>query len=442
VGLTITLPVCNNEAMSNHAERIDTIRASLPVVEARPDVWAWEPDYDGSSYMPYVPADVDLLPGEKFARGIDNADRLGTIAKVAGLARRCERHGLPAPVVESRVNGDGTYDVLITGLGVKLDGGWHVIAAVDHATDGMAAVAPGAPDGTFAKWTGADSNCESCGKNIKRTHTVVVRNEDGDEKQLGGQCATAFLGVDAAIVWSLVEGLDELMMDEEGGGGGMQVMNPQVVVSVAVAVARIEGWLSKGKANECGGIPTADLVEWYLFGRGNSDAELRKHVQENYDRSTEAHAAYMTGLMEWAATITGSDYLDAIRYMLTECEVVSLRRLGVLASVPAAYDREVARRLEQERKESGDIAPVPVTDKRVQVVGTVQSVKAVENEYGMTLKMVVAADEGYRLWGTVPSSVDVEAGDRVQFMAKVQPSRDDATFGFYSRPTKAEVLAA
>jgi len=43
-------------------------------------------------------------------------------------------------------------------------------------------------------------------------------------------------------------------------------------------------------------------------------------------------------------------------------------------------------------------------------------------------------------WGTIPSSIgNVGKGGRVQFTAKVEPSAKDPKFGFYSRPTKAQM---
>jgi hypothetical protein len=46
----------------------------------------------------------------------------------------------------------------------------------------------------------------------------------------------------------------------------------------------------------------------------------------------------------------------------------------------------------------------------------------------------------YRVWGTVPSGLAVGLGDRVRLTATVQPK--EVGFGFYSRPSKAELLTA
>jgi hypothetical protein len=75
------------------------------------------------------------------------------------------------------------------------------------------------------------------------------------------------------------------------------------------------------------------------------------------------------------------------------------------------------------------------------IKGTVAKVKVVESDFGTTLKMIVHAEGDVAVYGTVPSAIyDVKIGDVVQFNADVQVSTTDSTFGFFKRPTKAQVL--
>ena len=47
------------------------------------------------------------------------------------------------------------------------------------------------------------------------------------------------------------------------------------------------------------------------------------------------------------------------------------------------------------------------------------------------------------MWGTKPSEISTATrGDVVAFTATVSASDDDDSFGFYSRPTKAHIIAA
>jgi hypothetical protein len=137
-------------------------------------------------------------------------------------------------------------------------------------------------------------------------------------------------------------------------------------------------------------------------------------------------------------------------------------------------------------------ALVPVTDNRVVFEGEVVSTKYHEGYYGIKFVMTVLIDTGegvYRIWGTVPAALDeaegierkrsdeahsatvdalieklvaegakpdtidtairalpVSDGDRltgarVRFAATVAPRDSDESFGFFKRPTKAEVVS-
>lgn len=86
--------------------------------------------------------------------------------------------------------------------------------------------------------------------------------------------------------------------------------------------------------------------------------------------------------------------------------------------------------------------PVPITDERLQITGTVLTTKWIEGPYHDTLKMLIRTDVGYKLWGSVPSNLDnkVERGNNITFMAKIVRSDDDEKFGFFKRPTKAQLI--
>jgi len=78
---------------------------------------------------------------------------------------------------------------------------------------------------------------------------------------------------------------------------------------------------------------------------------------------------------------------------------------------------------------------------RVVVKGEVVSVKGYEGMYGVQFKMVVKADEGYKVFVTVPSAIsEVERGDKVEFVANLEQSNDDRSFAFGKRPSKAKIV--
>lgn len=95
-------------------------------------------------------------------------------------------------------------------------------------------------------------------------------------------------------------------------------------------------------------------------------------------------------------------------------------------------------RLAAEREAKAEIPPVPLG--RVTIEGRVASYKLVENAYGSSWKMRVVSDDGWAVWGSIPEAIDPEVNDRVRFDATIEPS-EDSTFGFFKRPTKAEMVS-
>jgi hypothetical protein len=113
----------------------------------------------------------------------------------------------------------------------------------------------------------------------------------------------------------------------------------------------------------------------------------------------------------------------------------AINYIGVLLS-------KIGKRAEIEAQRATEAAKAAdCPEGRVWVNGEVLSTKIQEADFGPTLKMLVRDNTGYKVWGTVPSSISVERGDNVKFSANVKPADDDKKFGYFSRPTKAEVVA-
>ena len=108
--------------------------------------------------------------------------------------------------------------------------------------------------------------------------------------------------------------------------------------------------------------------------------------------------------------------------------------------------KDAARRAEWAAKraeEESTLAPVPVTSDRIRVTGEVVTVKPdVYTRFGEVDKIIVQCEGGYKLYGTLPKPLtldDVAVGTTISFDARVEPASDSKVFGFFSRPTKAEV---
>ena len=100
--------------------------------------------------------------------------------------------------------------------------------------------------------------------------------------------------------------------------------------------------------------------------------------------------------------------------------------------------RREAARIKKEKEEAIYEAAEPVPTGRVAITGTVLGTKVTATRFGPVAKMLVQDEQGFKVWGSIPTSLPSPKGRTVTFMAAVEPSDDDPKFGFFKRPTKAE----
>jgi hypothetical protein len=118
---------------------------------------------------------------------------------------------------------------------------------------------------------------------------------------------------------------------------------------------------------------------------------------------------------------------------------LSDKQMGFLKSLVSKVENAAV--VEAQIKAEAAAAP-PVAAGRYVIEGVVVSTKTVDSPFGLQKKMLVKLANGQKLWGTVPSSINGEGlkGSEVKFVATVSPSKDDHSFGFFSRPTNAVVV--
>jgi hypothetical protein len=142
----------------------------------------------------------------------------------------------------------------------------------------------------------------------------------------------------------------------------------------------------------------------------------------------------------WAIGVLDDIASRARRYgdLSTKQAEFVTRLVGELESA----EEETAKRDAVKAQEEANAKPVPTG--KVVIEGEVLTVKPVVNDFdpygGSVLKMLVSGD-GWKVWGSVPRSIDgVDKGAMVRFTATVKAKDGEPSFGYYSRPTKAEVL--
>lgn len=133
----------------------------------------------------------------------------------------------------------------------------------------------------------------------------------------------------------------------------------------------------------------------------------------------------------------------------TICDMIGrLIKYGDLSEKTISYLKVLVDRVErrpeieaQRAIERDAAAPLPVTDGRVTIEGDVLSVKREDSPFGPVVKILVKTEAGWKVYGNAPkAAAGIERGQKVSFDARIKPSRDDNKFGFFSHPSKFEVI--
>lgn len=208
-----------------------------------------------------------------------------------------------------------------------------------------------------------------------------------------------------------------------------------------------------------------DCAEKMDMGDPSQFRSFRKSVQQALERKagkTKAKAilSEMGAGSAWEIWENRTESTDFQFEETTICDIVEkLIRYGNLSDKQLLFIKSLLDKIErraeiQAQREAEKAAAKEVPVGRHQVVGTVLKTRYQESSFGEILKMLVKTEDGYLLWGTVPSALQIledpntecqrglAKGDRISFTAKLEPSKDDPKFGFYKRPTKAEVIEA
>lgn len=165
--------------------------------------------------------------------------------------------------------------------------------------------------------------------------------------------------------------------------------------------------------------------------------EAKKLAQREANAATFAAQCDATPGLAEALAIQEHGILADLRNKGTQYGVLSDKQIELALRI-AAEDFEA----ELVKDATPEPVVVPVPEGRMEVTGTLRSARFVDGPvYGSgSWKGLVQDDRGFKVWGTIPRSIDPAIGDRITFTATLTRSNDDEAFGFYSRPTKAAIV--
>jgi len=187
----------------------------------------------------------------------------------------------------------------------------------------------------------------------------------------------------------------------------------------------------------------------YLVKRSAQRRAAAKERAEN-DAKLAAFGVANPGLLEFFQDYSDAheagvrhysdDFVLDVGRKLTKYGDISERQIS---AVGRAFQRDGEKEAERFAALLDTTPKAPVPTGRQTVTGRIVSQKWVDSDYGSQLKFLVESEQGFRIWGTKPASLDAaEVGDIVSYTATLKPSNDDPLFGFGSRPTKGIIVEA
>jgi hypothetical protein len=287
-----------------------------------------------------------------------------------------------------------------------------------------------------------DQRCDHCGARAHRAKVFVVADTDGNQIHLGSTCVRDFLGHDALSTLIIREGGDRDL------DGGVEQTPTKIWIHAAAVATKAFGYRKASEARSTRAV-AHDLIVGRSLPRDEQEAVANARTVTDDD---------VEAIIEWAKAQTGSDFADNMA-KIARSDWIGRKAYGIAAFIPEGFYRDQAKQAERDLRDAAEAkrrdaaAPVP-TEGRVTIEGTIASIRTRETDFGIVEKVTVVSDEGWKVWGTLPRALagtydwdlgevvgEAHEGDRIRFVARITAADDDPTFGFFARPTKAEIVA-
>lgn len=319
--------------------------------------------------------------------------------------------------------------VTIDGPTIKAPGGWKLAGRVDFE-DGATIVNSKPGTELPARFRSIRPTCEHCNSDRQRNAVFVFSREGDDYMQVGRQCLKDYLGHDpAAALWAASEyggvfdDIDrELDEDRASGGGRSQLVGLDDVMTAAAWAVREFGFTSRKAEEDSGGakLATSSDVSGALFGKREREDYL-KRVTESDKEKAAAVVAWVQS--EWGDRGDAASDYEYNAVELTGRRAVHVRRIGLLTSLVAAYDRANEEKVAKEKRVNAYVGAV---GERREFDAVYSGENWFDTAYGRMCIARFDTPEGLVVYkGNSPWWPDsMKAGDPIKFVGTIKAHDD------------------
>lgn len=331
-----------------------------------------------------------------------------TREKLAKLNARAAKRGLAGQVsleaTERRtteVNEAGFqvtkifFEVAITGEAPKYNG-WSFIATLDwDKSAGLITRTVPGYEGRIDRSALVAGKCDHCQTTRYRKLTYLLRNEQGETRQVGSTCIKDFLGLTVRPVFIYEDDVRETCSLGSAGPAWEYEVSPETALAIAWAAVQTYGFIRSGDYYE---VSTRDRIAQVLypapFGQAHADDMKVGATLRPIAAQATAQARLIKDFILSDAFTGDSEYVVNLKAVLAG-ERVSRRNFGLLASAPQAWAREVEKDLRR-KAERAEIhnAVIGSVGEKIEITGNVKSIRYIHGNYGTTTLYTLVTTEG------------------------------------------------
>lgn len=275
------------------------------------------------------------------------------------------------------VNETKRYIVVDIDTNIKMNG-WTFIASIDHTPDGNIIRNVSGVDVPEKYRNTKCTTCDHCGTTRIRKNTYIVKNEQGEYRQVGKSCLQLYTGIPVNKVAHIISMLDLIERITKDGfiedgcfGFSSEIKNYNVNTILSLTLAWVEkfGYVTREHTN-C----TVDKIKSFykLLVGATNDAETKQLTKElektNFNVNREEYSNKSKEILNWLnAQSSKSEYIYNLQ-MICKDDYVAIKYFGYVVSLVQMYNKAMDKQEKLQDNTSnfvgniGDKLDMDVTD--------------------------------------------------------------------------------